>query len=134
MKRNIEITSEADVSVAASLAAEMGEGAGLGRTKNYMLSTAVSELAMNIFLHAVKGEVILEEITKPDRKGIKVTARDIGPGIEDLSLAMSDNYSTGGGLGVGLSGSKRLMDEFSIDSEAGRGTEVVAVKWGDDLG
>lgn len=93
------------------------------------LVTAVSELTRNVLIHAKKGEIIIEEIEKAHRKGLKITLIDEGPGIPDINLAMTDGFSTTKGLGKGLSGSKKLMDEFSIQSEVGKGTEVFIVKW-----
>jgi serine/threonine-protein kinase RsbT len=91
--------------------------------------TAVSELTRNVLVHAKKGEIIIEEIEKTYRKGLKITVIDEGPGIPDINLAMTDGFSSINGLGKGLSGTKKLMDEFSIQSEVGKGTEVFIVKW-----
>lgn len=93
------------------------------------LVTAVSELARNVFDYVGKGEVIVEEAGDSLKRGLKITVIDNGPGIPDIDLAMSDGFSTSKGLGKGLSGTKKLMDEFSIQSEVGKGTEVVIVKW-----
>jgi len=93
------------------------------------LVTAVSELARNVFDYAGKGEVIVEEAGDSIKRGLKITVIDNGPGIPDIDLAMSGGFSTSKGLGKGLSGTKKLMDEFSIQSEVGKGTEVVIVKW-----
>jgi len=93
------------------------------------LVTAVSELARNVFDYVGKGEVIVEEAEDSFKRGLKITVIDKGPGIPDIDLAMSDGFSTKKGLGKGLSGTKKLMDEFSIQSEVGKGTEVVIVKW-----
>ncbi len=93
------------------------------------LVTAVSELTRNVLVHAKKGEIIIEEIEKTYRKGLKITVIDEGPGIPDINLAMTDGFSSINGLGKGLSGTKKLMDEFSIQSEVGKGTEVFIVKW-----
>lgn len=93
------------------------------------LLTAVSELARNVFDYVGKGEVIVEEVGDSLKIGLKITVIDNGPGIPDIDLAMSGGFSTSKGLGKGLSGTKKLMDEFSIQSEVGKGTEVVIVKW-----
>jgi len=93
------------------------------------LVTAVSELARNVFDYVGKGEVIVEEAGDSLKRGLKITVIDNGPGIPDIDLAMSGGFSTSKGLGKGLSGTKKLMDEFSIQSEVGKGTEVVIVKW-----
>jgi len=93
------------------------------------LVTAVSELTRNVLEYVGKGEVIIEEIEKAYKKGLRITVIDEGSGIPDIDLAMSGGFSTSKGLGKGLSGSKKLMDEFSIQSEVGKGTEVFIVKW-----
>lgn len=93
------------------------------------LLTAVSELARNVFDYVGKGEVIVEEVGDSLKIGLKITVIDNGPGIPDIDRAMSGGFSTSKGLGKGLSGTKKLMDEFSIQSEVGKGTEVVIVKW-----
>jgi serine/threonine-protein kinase RsbT len=93
------------------------------------LVTAVSELARNVFDYVGKGEVIVEEVGDSLKIGLKITVIDNGPGIPDIDLAMSGGFSTSKGLGKGLSGTKKLMDEFFIQSEVGKGTEVVIVKW-----
>jgi len=93
------------------------------------LVTAVSELTRNVFDYVGKGEVILEEVGDSLKRGLKITVIDNGSGIPDINHAMSGGYSTSKGLGKGLIGTKKLMDEFSIQSEVGKGTEVVIVKW-----
>lgn len=93
------------------------------------LVTAVSELARNVFDYVGKGEVIVEEVGDSLKIGLKITVTDNGPGIPDIGVAMSGGYSTSKGLGKGLIGTKKLMDKFSIQSEVGKGTEVVIVKW-----
>jgi serine/threonine-protein kinase RsbT len=98
-----------------------------------MLATAVSEVARNIVRFASSGEVTLELLDQPQR-GIRVTARDAGPGIRDIDEALEDGYSTYNGLGLGLPGARRLMDEFSIVSESGHGTTVSMTKWFDRKG
>lgn len=103
--------------------------AGFPSSDLTLIATAISELARNIVLYAEYGEVVirLEEVS--GRTGIVVVARDEGPGIPDVEHAMQDGYSTSGGLGLGLPGTKRLMDEFEIESEVGRGTVVTVKKW-----
>ena len=93
-----------------------------------LIATAISELARNIVQYAQRGEIILS-VVEGSRRGIQIVARDQGPGIPDLELAMRDGYSTGGSLGLGLPGARRLMDEFAIDSEVGKGTTVSMRKW-----
>ncbi len=93
-----------------------------------MIATAVSEIARNIVRFAGTGEVLIELVDVP-RPGVRVVARDTGPGIEDVQRALTDGYSTYHGLGLGLPGARRLMDEFSVVSEIGRGTTVTMTKW-----
>ena len=95
------------------------------------LVTAVSELTRNVLLYAGKGEISIELIEAGTKKGLRITVTDEGPGIPDIDLAVTDGFSTSKGLGKGLSGAKKLMDDFSIQTEVGKGTEVVIVKWTD---
>lgn len=94
-----------------------------------MLAAAISEVARNIVTYAGKGEIILRTEEASSRRGITVIARDHGPGIEDIELALQDGYSTSGGFGLGLPGVRRLVDEFEIASEPGKGTTVTLTKW-----
>ena len=94
-----------------------------------MIATAVSELARNIIKYADRGEVIIDQIEKTYEVGIEVIASDKGPGIADVEQAISDSYSSGGTLGLGLPGVKRMMDEFSLESTLGEGTRVTTRKW-----
>jgi len=91
--------------------------------------TAASELARNTLQHGGGGSVEIEIVENGTRRGLRLTFKDQGPGIPDLELAMKDGYTTGGGLGLGLSGSKRLVNEFKILSKVGEGTEVSITKW-----
>jgi serine/threonine-protein kinase RsbT len=93
------------------------------------LVTAASELARNAILHGGGGRATIEIVSDGVRRGIRLVFEDDGPGITDVELAMRDGYSTGGGLGLGLSGAKRLSNEFSISSSPGKGTRVVIVRW-----
>lgn len=91
--------------------------------------TAASELARNTLQHGGGGKAEISEASDGHRRGIRLTFSDQGPGIQDLKLAMSDGYSSKHGLGLGLSGSKRLMNEFTIETEPGKGTVVTVVRW-----
>jgi serine/threonine-protein kinase RsbT len=91
--------------------------------------TAASELARNTLIHGGGGSVVLEALQEGARRGIRLTFEDQGPGIADIEQAMRDGYTTGGGLGLGLGGSKRLMSEFQIVSKVGEGTRVTVAKW-----
>jgi serine/threonine-protein kinase RsbT len=94
-----------------------------------LVAAAISELARNVLLYAGEGDIVICTVENGIRHGVVVTAADRGPGISDLDLAMQDGYSTSGGLGLGLPGVKRLMDEFDVTSEKGEGTTVIAKKW-----
>jgi serine/threonine-protein kinase RsbT len=93
------------------------------------LVTAASELARNTLEHGKGGEVHLEVVEESPRRGIRLVFEDKGPGIPDIELALKDGYTTGGGLGLGLGGAKRLVNEFDVESAPGHGTRVVAVRW-----
>ena len=94
-----------------------------------VIATAISEIARNIVEHAKSGEMVLTECQHGPKQGIQIVARDKGPGIPDVARAMQDEFSTGKGLGLGLPGSKRLMDEFEVQSQVGQGTTVTMRKW-----
>jgi serine/threonine-protein kinase RsbT len=94
-----------------------------------LIATAISEIARNILVYATRGEIALRPIQDGALRGILVIGRDEGPGIPDIDRAMQDGFSTGKSLGLGLPGAKRIMDEFDIVSEVGRGTTVTMKKW-----
>jgi serine/threonine-protein kinase RsbT len=127
----IMIGGEADLlRVRSTLRAEARE-AGLSLTAATKLITAGSELARNIVRYATHGQgtAVIERAECDGRRGVRARFADAGPGIADIDRAMGDGFSTGGSLGLGLPGSRRLVDEFSIDTAAGRGTTVVITKW-----
>jgi serine/threonine-protein kinase RsbT len=125
----IPIESDADVVRARQLARELAASLSLSSTDQTLLATAISEVARNITAYAERGEVTVGMVENGGRRGIRVVAHDDGPGIADLERALQDGYTTGGGLGIGLPGARRLVDEFDIDSAPGRGTTVTLVKW-----
>jgi serine/threonine-protein kinase RsbT len=125
----IAIESDADVVTARQRARELAADLELSSTDQTLLATAISEVARNITTYATRGEVLVSVVTDDERRGIRVVARDQGPGIEDIERALQDGYTTGGGLGLGLPGARRLVDDFTIDSAPGRGTTVTLVKW-----
>ena len=126
----IAIESDADVVTARQRARALAVGLEMPSTDQTLLATAISEVARNITAYAVRGEVLLELVSDArGRQGIRVIARDQGPGIADLERAMTDGYTTGGGLGLGLPGARRLVDEFDIETAPGAGTTVTLVKW-----
>jgi serine/threonine-protein kinase RsbT len=125
----IAIESDSDEVTARQRARELAAHLELSSTDQTLLATAISEIARNITTYAKRGEVVVSIVHDDDRRGIRVIARDQGPGIADIDRALQDGYTTGGGLGLGLPGARRLVDEFSIDSAPGRGTTVTLVKW-----
>ncbi len=124
----IPIRSDADIVAARQAARELAARLGFSRTELTLIATAVSEVTRNIVRFAGTGEVVVELLDRP-RPGVHVIARDTGPGIADVEQAMVDGYSTYSGLGLGLPGARRLMDEFAVASEIGRGTTVTMTKW-----
>jgi serine/threonine-protein kinase RsbT len=126
----IPIESDADVVTARQRARELAGALELTSTDQTLLATAISEVARNITTYAVRGEVQLSVVNDSNgRQGIRVVARDSGPGIEDLELAMQDGYTSGTGLGLGLPGARRLVDDFEIETAPGEGTTVTLVMW-----
>jgi serine/threonine-protein kinase RsbT len=125
----VRIQSDADIVLARRQARCLAGELGFSASDLVMIVTALSELARNIVEYAQCGEIILSRVKQGNRRGFVIVARDRGPGIAEIERAMQDGYSTGGGLGLGLPGTKRLMDEFEITSAAGQGTTVRATKW-----
>lgn len=110
-------------------ARQWAQGIGLSLVDQTKIVTAASELARNTLDYGGGGDVLLEELQEGVRRGLRLTFEDQGPGIADLELALRDGYSTGGGLGLGLSGSKRLVNEFELHSQPGEGTRVTIARW-----
>lgn len=102
---------------------------GLGLVDQTKIITAASELARNTLDYGGGGTVLVEKLQVGTRRGVRLTFEDQGPGIPDIERALTDGYTTGGGLGLGLSGAKRLSNEFSITSQPGVGTRVVITRW-----
>jgi serine/threonine-protein kinase RsbT len=125
----VAIRTDADVVTARQEARTMGTGLGFSSTDLTLLATAISEIARNITTYAGEGEVALRMLNDGGRMGIEVVASDDGPGIENVELAMQDGYTTGNGLGLGLPGTRRLVDEFDLETVPGGGTKVRLVKW-----
>ena len=128
-KITIPINSELDIVVARQKGREMAKEFGFATVDLALIATAISELTRNIISYGKKGTVDLELIEEQGRKGIVVIAKDDGPGIESIELAMQDGYSTSQSLGLGLPGVRRLMDDFDIHSTLGAGTTVTTKKW-----
>jgi serine/threonine-protein kinase RsbT len=125
----VPIRNDADVVAARRLGRSVAEEGGFGGADATMIATAISELARNILKYANEGEILVEPVQRNSQAGVAVVARDDGPGIADVGLAMQDGYSTASSLGLGLPGTRRLMDEFQIVSAPGSGTVVTAIKW-----
>lgn len=126
---SIKILSEWDIVTARQHGRNIAKKLGFGTVDQTRITTVISELARNIYLYAGKGEIHFEAVSALEKRGLKVIARDQGPGIQDIRRAMEDGYSTSGGLGAGLPGVKRLMDEFDLTSTVGKGTSIQVVKW-----
>ena len=126
----IAIESDADVVTARQRARELAGELELSSTDQTLLATAISEVARNITHYATRGEVLLRVVRDGDgRSGIQVVASDDGPGIADIERALQDGFTTGGGLGLGLPGARRLVDDFDIQSTPTEGTTVTLVMW-----
>jgi len=125
----VSVTTDADVVVARQEGRRVAARAGFTATELAVIATAISEIARNIVKFAKRGEVVVTVVSENERTGVTVVARDVGPGIPDVDRAVQDGYSTYGGLGLGLPGARRLMDEFEIVSEVGNGTTVTMTKW-----
>lgn len=125
----VPIHSDADIVAARQKARELAAKLRFTTGDLTLLATAVSEVARNIVSYAKVGEIILSVVEEGGRRGVTVVARDEGPGIANVELALTDGYSTGRSLGMGLPGARRLMDEFAIESQVGRGTTVTMTKW-----
>ncbi len=119
----------ADIVTARQRGRELALETGFSETESTLIATIISELARNIVLYAQTGEIHLEKVTESSQRGIIIVSRDNGPGIHDVQRALVGGYSTSGGLGMGLSGVRRMVDEFYIDTGVDRGTIVTAKKW-----
>ncbi|MCG1024005.1 anti-sigma regulatory factor [Sutcliffiella horikoshii] len=125
----VSIRNEWDIVAARQMGRDVAKDLGFGTVDQARITTAISELARNIYLYAGTGQICIEEMDEYGKRGLKVIATDDGPGIPDIRQVMEDGFSTSGGLGAGLPGVKRLMDTFQIDSSTGEGTTIYAVKW-----
>jgi serine/threonine-protein kinase RsbT len=125
----VEIRADADVLLARQKARELAKSLKFSGSELTLIATAISEIARNIVTYAKRGQIVLRLVSQGRRRGIRVVAKDEGPGIVDIARAMEDGYSTSSSLGLGLPGSKRLMDEFDVVSTIGKGTTVTMTKW-----
>jgi len=128
---SVPIQTDADIVTARMLGRKMAVQMGFASGPATLIATAISELARNILMYADWGEVTLTPLKTLNKRGLMVVARDAGPGIPEVDKALQDGYSTSGRLGLGLPGVRRLMDEFTIDTQLGQGTTVVLKKWKD---
>jgi len=126
---HIPILSDLDIVMARVEGRNMARDLGFGVIDQARIATAISELTRNIVLYAGTGTVTLRPIETPQRRGLEIVCADTGPGIMDVSLVMREGYSSRRGLGMGLPGTRRLMDEFEIRSKSGEGTVITARKW-----
>ncbi len=125
----VPIHSDQDMVVARAQSRSLADSLGFSRTEATLIATAVSEIARNILMHAGRGEISMRLLREDVRYGLIVVAHDAGPGIRDVSRAVESGFASTGGLGLGLPGARRLMDEFEIESEPSEGTTVTMTKW-----
>jgi serine/threonine-protein kinase RsbT len=123
------VSQESDIIGVRREGSALAARLGFSRPDQVLIATAIAELARNIVSYAKRGEIEIAQVTQGRRSGLQVIARDQGPGIPDIAAAMTDGFSTAGGLGLGLSGTRRIVDEFDIQSAPGEGVTVRIVKW-----
>ncbi|MBO0603659.1 anti-sigma regulatory factor [Sporosarcina sp. E16_3] len=128
-RSSVDIYTEWDIVAARQLGRNEAKKSGFGTVDQARITTAISELARNIYLYAGKGKIEIMRLSENDLYGITIIASDDGPGIRDMRKVMEDGFSTSGGLGAGMPGVKRLMDEFKVDTELGKGTVITTTKW-----
>jgi serine/threonine-protein kinase RsbT len=127
--QRLEISSDQDVVRVRQLVRTVAVAVKLSLVDQTKLVTAASELARNTLVYGGGGSVEVATVNNGRRSGIRIVFADQGPGIADLDLALTDGYTTGGGLGLGLSGARRLVDEFDIATDVGQGTTITITKW-----
>ena len=125
----VSIGSDSDMVPARAQGRALATQLGFSRTDATLIATAISEIARNIVVHVGRGEIVLQPLYENDRYGLLVVAKDTGPGIKDIDAALDHGFASGKCLGLGLPGARRLMDEFEIASEPGKGTTVTMKKW-----
>lgn len=126
---SFDVANAADVVRVRQSVRTLAQKAALSIVDQTKIVTAASELARNTVVHGGGGSAQVELIVEGDRTGLRVSFSDSGPGIADVGLAMTDGFTTGNGLGLGLSGSRRLVDDFKIETALGSGTRVTVIKW-----
>jgi serine/threonine-protein kinase RsbT len=129
IETRVTVRRDVDIVLACQKGRVLAERLGMPGNDQVVVVIAISEVARNIINYADCGEIVLSAFGQNGRSGISIVARDEGPGILDIERALQDGYSTGGGLGLGLAGAKRLMDEFQVLSQPGKGTTIVMKKW-----
>jgi len=125
----MSVASEDDVVLARRRVRMLAEMLGFDQFTIAAITTATSELCRNILVHAEKGTALVEQIENGSRTGIRAEFRDAGPGISDIDRVLAGGYSTAKSLGLGVSGSRRLVDEFRVETVVGHGTAITVVKW-----
>ena len=125
----LPIRSSEDVVVVRRVVREMSIAAGFSLVEQTKMVTAASELARNVLHHGGGGLARMERLNGPERRGVRIEFVDEGPGIADIDQALRDGYTSGGGLGLGLGGARRIASDFDIQSEPGRGTTVTIARW-----
>lgn len=125
----IDLTDGSDMVQARAAARELAGRLGFTKTDATLIATAVSEIARNVVVHAGEGHLVMTAVREQRRFGLRVVAVDAGPGIRDVPTALENGYAGRGGLGLGLPGARRLMDDFDVRSEPERGTMVTMTKW-----
>ena len=125
----LPVREDADMLLVRQFVRERAAELGFGVLDLTKLLTVASELGRNTLIHGAGGTILLESFVEKDRRGLRLTFEDKGPGIADIAQAMTDGFSTRGGLGLGLGGSKRLVNEFELVSRVGEGTRVTVTRW-----
>jgi serine/threonine-protein kinase RsbT len=128
-RTRIGVESDADIVAARQAGRLLAEALGFSVTVGTFIATAISEVARNITAYSRRGSIVITALEEPGRRGIEIVATDEGPGIADVERAMQDGFSTSGGMGLGLPGARRLMDDFVVESTVGAGTTVTMRKW-----
>ncbi len=125
----VPITSDADLVPARAQGRALAQALGFSQTDATLIATAISEIARNIVVHVGSGQIVMSGIHEPHRYGLVVVASDAGPGIPEIDVALEGGHTSAGSLGLGLPGARRLMDEFQVETDAGKGTTVTMTKW-----
>ncbi|MFJ4437296.1 anti-sigma regulatory factor [Streptomyces sp. NPDC088923] len=127
--QTMTIATNNDVVQARQLVRTLAQESGLSLVEQTKLVTAASELARNTLVHAGGGELLASRVSADGHEGVRLVFRDSGPGIPDRDLALTDGWTSGDGMGLGLSGSRRLVDDFALETSVGEGTTVTVTKW-----